>query len=142
MYHQCIACVGTLKITFHLLAYYINNNNIIDNKKYRNFPIHCFNNFVHTGQSVIFKWPCPHNCGRSYKNKHSVASHLKYECGVKPQFICKNCTRTFKLKHHLKSHMMSCENVPPEFSCPFCNKLFRQKVHLKTHLGCVHKVLT
>lgn len=97
----------------------------------------CFN----LGHFFNHKWPCPQNCGRSYKNKHSLASHLKYECGVQPQFICKNCTRTFKLKHHLKSHTMSCDNVPPEFSCPFCNKLFRQKVHLKTHIGCVHKVI-
>ncbi|XP_050430578.1 gastrula zinc finger protein XlCGF8.2DB-like [Adelges cooleyi] len=57
------------------------------------------------------KWTCPHTCGRSYKNKHSLASHLKYECGVKPQFSCQNCSRTFKLKHHLKSHMMSCGSV-------------------------------
>ncbi|KAL4149030.1 hypothetical protein QTP88_003108 [Uroleucon formosanum] len=93
------------------------------------------------GHFSSHKWPCPQNCGRSYKNKHSLASHLKYECGVQPQFTCKNCNRTFKLKHHLKSHIMSCDNVPPEFSCPFCNKLFRQKVHLKTHMGCVHKVI-
>lgn len=87
------------------------------------------------------KWPCPQRCGRSYKNKHSLASHLRYECGVQPQFNCKNCSRTFKLKHHLKSHVMSCENVPPEYRCPFCDKLFRHKVHLKMHVGCVHKVI-
>lgn len=87
------------------------------------------------------EWPCPQNCGRSYKHKHSLTNHLKYECGVQPQFICKNCSRTFKLKHHLKKHKMSCDNIPPEFCCPICNKFFRQKWDLKTHMGCVHKVI-
>jgi len=96
---------------------------------------------VNLGKLFNHEWPCPQDCGRSYKHKHSLANHLKYECGVQPQFICKNCSRTFKLKHHLKKHKMSCDNVPPEFCCPICNKLFRQKWDLKTHMGCVHKVI-
>ncbi|KAE9534802.1 hypothetical protein AGLY_008094 [Aphis glycines] len=97
------------------------------------------NNKVLTSRFFNHEWPCPHNCGRSYKHKHTLSKHLKYECGVQPQFVCKNCARTFKRKHHLKKHTMSCDNVPPEFSCPFCNRLFREKWNLKLHLGCVHK---
>ncbi|XP_060839239.1 longitudinals lacking protein, isoforms A/B/D/L-like isoform X5 [Rhopalosiphum padi] len=93
------------------------------------------------GQFFNHEWLCPHNCGRSYKHKHTLSKHLKYECGVQPQFICKNCARTFKRKHHLKKHTMSCDNIPPEFSCPFCNRLFREKWNLKLHLGCVHKAV-
>lgn len=54
---------------------------------------------------------CPRNCGRSYKWKTHLTTHLKYECGVFPKF-----------------------------KCPYCSKLSNQKSNLKTHILCVHKV--
>jgi len=55
---------------------------------------------------------CPRNCGKSYAWKTNLYRHLKFECGVHPQF-----------------------------KCPYCNKLSNRKSNLKTHVLCVHKVL-
>lgn len=54
---------------------------------------------------------CPNGCGRHYKRKGHMNYHLKFECGVCPQF-----------------------------RCPYCSKLFSQKSSLKTHIVCIHKV--
>ncbi|XP_039284551.1 longitudinals lacking protein, isoforms N/O/W/X/Y-like isoform X2 [Nilaparvata lugens] len=34
------------------------------------------------------KFYCPNNCGRSYNQKGNLNRHLRYECGVEPQFQC------------------------------------------------------
>jgi len=55
---------------------------------------------------------CPRNCGKSYAWKTNLYRHLKFECGIHPQF-----------------------------KCPYCNKLSNRKSNLKTHVLCVHKIL-
>ncbi|XKL69558.1 hypothetical protein PGB90_007327 [Kerria lacca] len=47
---------------------------------------------------------CPNNCGRKYKHKHHLNRHLKYECGVRKQFVCDECGRSFAHKCNLKNH--------------------------------------
>ncbi|KAF0755432.1 longitudinals lacking protein, isoforms A/B/D/L-like isoform X7 [Aphis craccivora] len=99
-------------------------------------------------QFANHNWPCPQDCGRSYKHKHSLANHLKYECGVQPQFVCKNCTRHFfnhkwpcpqncgrsyKNKHSLASHLKYECGVQPQFICKNCTRTFKLKHHLKSH---------
>lgn len=54
------------------------------------------------GQQVVYS--CPNQCGRIYKNYHSVSKHLKYRCGVEPQFPCQFCDKAFHHRHHLKYH--------------------------------------
>jgi len=52
---------------------------------------------------------CPKNCGRCYKGmwrKYNLQKHLKYECGVAPQFKCLACQKSFSLKANLKMHML------------------------------------
>ncbi|RZC34332.1 hypothetical protein BDFB_007396 [Asbolus verrucosus] len=46
-------------------------------------------------------------CPKSYKNPETLQRHLKYECGIEPQFICAICSRKFKRKFHLSRHMLS-----------------------------------
>lgn len=48
---------------------------------------------------------CPKNCGRKYKHKFNLNSHLKYECGVPKKFSCNICGRRFALKGNYKTHM-------------------------------------
>lgn len=55
---------------------------------------------------------CPRNCGKTYTWKNNLHRHLKFECGVHPQF-----------------------------KCPYCSKLSHRKFNLKTHVLSVHKVL-
>lgn len=47
---------------------------------------------------------CPNNCGRKYKHKRSIYVHLKYECGVEPQFMCDVCGRKFSQRVTLRNH--------------------------------------
>lgn len=52
---------------------------------------------------------CPKNCGRCYKGiwrKYNLQKHLKFECGVEPQFKCLACSKSFSLKANLKMHML------------------------------------
>lgn len=56
---------------------------------------------------VLLKLPCPNNCGRSYNHRGTLRRHLKYECGVPPQFKCEYCPRTFAQKVNLNKHQMA-----------------------------------
>lgn len=51
---------------------------------------------------------CPNNCGRSYSGHHrksNVKRHLRYECGIEPQFTCTTCQKRFYFKSSLKTHL-------------------------------------
>jgi len=51
---------------------------------------------------------CPKsNCKKMYKSKNALYTHLKYECGVKPQFKCTLCMKLFKQPGSFKCHMIS-----------------------------------
>ncbi|XP_039284672.1 uncharacterized protein LOC111047469 [Nilaparvata lugens] len=50
------------------------------------------------GRHVCYK------CGKSYKEKRTLSYHLKYECGVEPQFRCPQCPYRAKQKSSLESH--------------------------------------
>lgn len=58
------------------------------------------------------RYICPNECGRHYKRKNHLLDHLRFECGVNPQF-----------------------------KCLYCEKTYRRKSCLKVHIICVHKVL-
>lgn len=46
-----------------------------------------------------YEWACLHDCDRNYKDRGSLANHLKSECaGVQLQFDCKNRTRIHSMK--------------------------------------------
>eukprot|EP00102_Acyrthosiphon_pisum_P015499 XP_008186080.1 PREDICTED: zinc finger protein 33A-like isoform X2 [Acyrthosiphon pisum] len=89
---------------------------------------------------------CPKMCGRKYKSKRAVKLHMKYECGVKPQFQyynllnCLRCGRKYKHKSTLKAHLRYECGVAPKFQCSICNKMFKHKSHLKNHVISVHKI--
>jgi hypothetical protein len=49
---------------------------------------------------------CP-NCGKFYKYRRNMLSHLKLECGMEPQFRCQFCPRRYKQKSKLQIHVGS-----------------------------------
>ncbi|KAL6264020.1 hypothetical protein P5V15_004101 [Pogonomyrmex californicus] len=50
-------------------------------------------------------YPCK-LCGKIYARKSSMYTHLRL-CGKEPKFHCVLCGRRFKYKHRLQSHLMS-----------------------------------
>ncbi|XKL69569.1 hypothetical protein PGB90_007338 [Kerria lacca] len=67
-----------------------------------------FANPVHT----ITRMPSSHNgffkcpkCGNCYARHHSLSRHIRFECGVDPQFECPICHKKSKHKHNLLLHM-------------------------------------
>ena len=47
---------------------------------------------------------CP-DCNKTYHHKSALGKHMRYECGVEPQFKCEYCQRRFKQKIHLLTHI-------------------------------------
>jgi len=44
-------------------------------------------------------------CGRTYRRKKNVISHMKYECNKDPQFVCTICGKATYYRSNFKKHM-------------------------------------
>lgn len=49
---------------------------------------------------------CP-QCKKNYVYQKNLARHLKFECGVLPQFSCTECQYKSKRKDHLIRHLLT-----------------------------------
>ena len=56
------------------------------------------------------RFSCP-QCGRSYAAMTSVNRHLRWECGLEPQFTCQVCHRRFYHKHTLTHHLRGAHEI-------------------------------
>jgi hypothetical protein len=66
------------------------------------------------------RFSCP-QCGRSYAAMTSVNRHLRWECGLEPQFTCQVCQRRFYHKHTLTHHLRGAHEIfslPPTPAAP------------------------
>lgn len=61
---------------------------------------------------------CPRQCGRKYKYKKGLVRHLKYECGIEPQFKCPICSKNYKQPETFKMHLMSIHGINKNFQYP------------------------
>lgn len=53
---------------------------------------------------------CPNRCGHGYAGEMRMSNlkrHLKFECGVEPQFKCPYCEKRSRHKSDLKKHIIS-----------------------------------
>jgi len=67
--------------------------------------------FFFFSDKMVRRFFCPNKCGRSYKNKCSINRHLKFECGVQPQFKCYICYKKFAHNSKLKEHLGLVHNI-------------------------------
>lgn len=68
------------------------------------------------------RFPCPNLCGRSYKYKRGVHTHVKFECGVEPRFMCTVCPKKFARKFQLESHLVLKHKIV-KIRCDFTNHI-------------------
>nr|CAH7722247.1 unnamed protein product [Callosobruchus chinensis] len=50
-------------------------------------------------------------CGRKYKYRKNVLTHIKYECSTPKQFQCKECGKLFSQQRYLRYHLSSRHGV-------------------------------
>ncbi|XP_054287658.1 zinc finger protein 567-like [Macrosteles quadrilineatus] len=85
-------------------------------------------------------------CGRVYKQKSTLAFHLRYECGKEPQFSSPSqpqfpcsCGRVYKQKTGLVQHQRYECGKEPQFQCHLCSYKGKRKTSLQSHLMFRHK---
>lgn len=64
---------------------------------------------------------CPNLCGRSYRGRYrtkNIKRHLRYECGVQPQFQCDVCLKRFTHNSDRKKHMVIIHKALLESNLP------------------------
>ncbi|XP_071634155.1 uncharacterized protein [Temnothorax longispinosus] len=62
---------------------------------------------------------CP-QCGRTYKMKRNLKTHMKFECGGQRNFMCHLCPSKYTQNISLRRHLLQRHNLymPPKFSVP------------------------
>lgn len=56
-------------------------------------------------ESYVFE--CPNKCGRRYKHKNNLYTHVTFECGKAKQFKCSLCQQAYSRKGTLKVHLIT-----------------------------------
>ncbi|XP_071315999.1 zinc finger protein 664-like isoform X2 [Trachinotus anak] len=76
-------------------------------------------------------------CGKRFRTKLALRSHTRIHTEMRP-YGCDVCGRRFKLKSHVKTHMTVHTGEKP-FGCSVCDKRFKRlgqlTVHIKIHTG-------
>lgn len=62
---------------------------------------------------------CP-QCGRTYKMKRNLKTHMKFECGGQRNFVCHVCPAKYTQNISLRRHLLQRHNIylPPKFTVP------------------------
>lgn len=64
------------------------------------------NNLGYLDPPLTELFMCP-KCTKTYRLKHSLTRHIKFECGQEPKYACGYCQRRFKHKYDLTVHEKS-----------------------------------
>uniref|UniRef100_T1HQ25 C2H2-type domain-containing protein n=1 Tax=Rhodnius prolixus TaxID=13249 RepID=T1HQ25_RHOPR len=54
---------------------------------------------------IRYRFECC-KCSKTYKYKHGLAQHMRYECGKAPQFQCPYCPYKCKTPGNLRAHQI------------------------------------
>ncbi|RZB39196.1 hypothetical protein BDFB_000069 [Asbolus verrucosus] len=91
-------------------------------------------------------YPCT-RCGKPYKSKKAMMTHLKFSCENHRSFFCNFCSAAYFYKHHLQRHMKQHQHklavetaffqinieVFSDVPCPKCGLVFKSAKTMKNH---------
>ncbi|XP_017492002.1 PREDICTED: transcription factor grauzone-like isoform X2 [Rhagoletis zephyria] len=77
-------------------------------------------------------------CGRTYKNRPALYSHMFY-VHPKEVFACKQCNKTFKKAISLREHMAQ-HTGETLYKCPFCTRTFNSNANMHSHKKKMHPI--
>ncbi|KAJ3115145.1 hypothetical protein HDU96_001111 [Phlyctochytrium bullatum] len=80
---------------------------------------------------TFFECPFP-GCGRPFRRRYNLSSHLYCHTGEKPQ-VCEVCGWGFSRRHDLKRHIKTLHNDDRPFSCSSCHQRFLKEDQLARH---------
>ncbi|KAG5312490.1 ZG57 protein, partial [Acromyrmex insinuator] len=74
---------------------------------------------ISTPLTPLMPLTCP-QCGRTYKMKRNLKTHMKFECGGQRNFLCHLCPSKYTQNISLRRHLLQRHNLymPPKFSVP------------------------
>ncbi|KAG5331136.1 ZG57 protein, partial [Acromyrmex charruanus] len=74
---------------------------------------------ISTPLTPLMSLTCP-QCGRTYKMKRNLKTHMKFECGGQRNFLCHLCPSKYTQNISLRRHLLQRHNLymPPKFSVP------------------------
>lgn len=93
------------------------------------------------------KYKCE-KCARTYKQKRTLYTHVKYECDVTPQFTCNFCSKPFKRKQNLWRHTdllhqkTNLKTLKERRNCNKCSRSYSTKSALNRHKRIQHEGIT
>ncbi|KAH0952456.1 hypothetical protein HN011_012358 [Eciton burchellii] len=98
---------------------------------------------------------CP-QCGRTYKMKRNLRTHMKFECGdhlsLTPRefrrnshqndriFNCHQCSRSYQMRHNLVKHLRFECGGQKHFACSVCPARYTQNGKLRQHMLNAHDI--
>uniref|UniRef100_A0A3Q3EUM2 C2H2-type domain-containing protein n=1 Tax=Labrus bergylta TaxID=56723 RepID=A0A3Q3EUM2_9LABR len=95
--------------------------------------VHTVDNIEDNITESDIKSLCCSKCGKTFKKKRYLTTHMKYHTDQK-RFSCSECGKRFSRKGSLTRHMILHSGEKP-FSCPVCSKRFNQKECLTIHMA-------
>jgi len=76
-----------------------------------------------------------HSCGKSFKHKSWLDSHILTHTGAKP-YSCTRCSDRFAYSNQLKTHLLKFHGEGTWVICHICLKKFCHIANLNAHLLC------